>query len=514
MAPYNPVNSAYRPSRPNQPMFAVRPNPVYNPVPNNPPVKPSNLQPQPAAQPRAVQQFGAKIQQVYQVTAPPPPTQTTAQTTAQTTSASTPQVIVGGENANYVRQGFRFGNFQDFDSGIEPGQYRYLDEDEEEQLRAVEQPLLPMTTITNQPLLTTQQQSQVNDLNQLIQSGLKKACNLSTTSVFDKNKYPWIVSIGSITEKHIKTGVLIHPRWVLTVQDYMNVGIKNYIVKIGGVNLDNNSEFSIYSVINDVVHPSNRIQLLQLNSDVTSIPPIQINMNNVLKPPAIEIGWGTLSGSNKTYTLHEMIIPILNPEVCKTVFQHKFIDELNICGGYPECQNLIPCIGDTGDPLVFLDNNKFVLEAISEYHLNCEVRSGLGSWIKINKMIPWLIQYIPDLLTQSFKTQSPTPTQSFTPTPTQSFTPTPFTNSPIPIPTQSFTPTAQQVPIFRQGDVKIDNAVQTLLDYVTKQNTDRSVIVEQEKSSGFTFDSRYVIITFIIILFTLLFVVMIINLTR
>lgn len=510
MAPYNPVKSAYKPSRPNQPMFAVRPNPVYNP-----PAKPSNIQPvaQPMAQvqPRAVQQSGAKIQQVYQVTAPPPPTQTTAQTTAQTTSSSTPQVIVGGENANYIRQGFRFGNFQNFDTGIEPGQYRYLDEDEEEQLRAVEQqPLLPMTTTV--PIINQTSQQQINELNLLIQSGLKKACNFSTTSVFDKNKYPWIVSIGSITEKHIKTGVLIHPRWVLTVQDYMNIGIKNYIVKIGGINLDNNSEFSIYSVINDVVHPSNRIQLLQLNADVTNIRPVRINMRKILKPPAIEIGWGTLSGSSKTHTLHEMVIPILHPEICKTVFQNKFVEELNICGGYPECQNLIPCIGDTGDPLVFLDNNKFVLEAISEYHLNCEVRSGLGSWIKINKLAPWLVQYIPDLFTQTFKTQPPTP--SLAPIPTHSLAPT-STQSLVPTPTRP-------APIFRHGDVKIDDAVQTLLDYVTKQNTDtnvRSVIVEQEKSSNFklpsfTIDSRYVIITFIIILFTLFFVVMVINLSK
>lgn len=378
MAPYNPVNSAYRPSRPNQPVFAVRPNPVYNPMDNKP--KQPYAPPPQIQLPQGKQTVGKNLQNFRLNAPPPPPTQPPGPTPPpHTQQTSSPQIIVGGEQAGYAQRRFQLGFGQNPDVGAEPGQYRYLDEDEEERLRALQQSSTPQL-----------QQKQVDELNSLVQSGLKQACNLSTTAVFDKNKYPWIVSIGSITEKHIKTGVLIHPRWVLTVQDYMNVGLKNYIVKIGGINLDNNSEFTIQSVINDVNHPDNRLQLLQLTTDVIGIQPIKINMYNNIKPPAIELGWGTLSGSGKTYTLHEMNIPILNPEICKVVFQHKFSENLNICGGYPECQNLIPCIGDTGDPLIFLDDNgKYILEAISEYHLNCEVRSGLGSWIKISKLVPW-----------------------------------------------------------------------------------------------------------------------------
>ena len=519
MAPYNPVNSAYRPSRPNQPVFAVRPNPVQNPLENRP-SQPYNIQPQKQLQPQAKQQ-PAKLQN-FRLEPPPPPTQTTHQTTSTTQQTSSPQIIVGGEHANYARQHYQLGMIQNPYVAMDPGQYRYLDEEEEARLRALQDGGLPFTT-QQQQQQQTQPQQQVNELNLLVQSGLKQACNLSTTSVFDKNKYPWIVSIGSISEKHIKTGVLIHPRWVLTVQDYMNIGLKNYIVKIGGINLDNNSEFTIHSVINDVVHPDNRIQLLQLNTDVVGIQPIQINMDKSIKPPAIELGWGTLSGSNVTRTLHEMNIPILNPEICKVVFQSKFKEDFNICGGYPECQNLIPCIGDTGDPLIFLnDNNKYVLEAISEYHLNCEVRSGLGSWIKISKLVPWLLQYIPDLMNQNRITPTLAPTfqqlLSLTPSPTISPSPTPYQ-----LPTISPTPSPYQLPTISPTPspsitIPPNVDVQALLSLLST-NKLRSLDTEQETKSGFKlpsfkFDARYLIITFIIILFTLFFVLMIINLSR
>lgn len=507
MAPYNPVNSAYRPSRPNQPAFAVRPNPVYN-QPNKPI---QSNQPQMQIQPQqGVQQTIAQLQN-FRLDPPPPPTQTPNQTTNQTTQTNSPQIIVGGEQANYARQLYHLGMVRNPDVAAEPGQYMYLDEDEEARLRALQTGGLPLS-----PSPSPQPLQQINELNLLVQSGLKQACNLSTTSVFDKNKYPWIVSIGSITEKHIKTGVLIHPRWVLTVQDYMNIGIKNYIVKIGGVNLDNNSEFTIHTTINDVVHPDNRIQLLQLNTDVVGIQPIRINMSKDIRPPAIEVGWGTLSGSGATRTLHEMNIPILNPEICKVVFQNKFKDDLNICGGYPECQNLIPCIGDTGDPLVFLSGNKYMLEAVSEYHLNCQVRSGLGSWIKISKLVPWLLQYIPDLMNQHRvnaarrpKKQPPTTIALPTlPPPTTAALPTlPPSTTAAPPPT--LPSTTQPVTLPPNVDV------QALLSLL---NAGKPRSLESEQSSfklpSFKFDGRYLIITFIIILFTLFFVLMIINLSK
>lgn len=507
MAPYNPVNSAYRPSRPNQPAFAVRPNPVYNPVINKP-----NQPNQPQVQLPAGKQQSVTQLQNFRLDPPPPPTQTTNQTTNQTTQTNSPQIIVGGEQANYARQLYHLGMIQNPDVAVEPGQYRYEDEEEEARLRALQGSGLPLSQSSSQQPL-----QQINELNLLVQSGLKQACNLSTTSVFEKNKYPWIVSIGSISEKHIKTGVLIHPRWVLTVQDYMNIGLKNYIVKIGGVNLDNNSEFTIHSVINDVVHPDNRIQLLQLNTDVVGIQPIQINMDKNIKSPAIELGWGTLSGSGATRTLHEMNIPILNPEICKVVFQNKFKEDLNICGGYPECQNLIPCIGDTGDPLIFLnENNKYVLEAISEYHLNCEVRSGLGSWIKISKLVPWLLQYIPDLLQIRMPTLSPTPYPTLSPT--TALTPYP-TLAPTPYPTLAPTPTTapSQLPTIA-ATLPPNVDVQALLALLNAGKP-RSLDSEQETKSSFKlpsfkFDGRYLIITFIIILFTLFFVLMIINLSK
>ncbi len=378
MAPYNSVHNAYRPNRPNQPLFAAKPQQLLKPP-----------QSQQLSKPSESKKFAVGTHSTLIPTQPP--TSTSYTLTAPPTIMG-PSPIEGGYAVGAINQRFNAlgAGIVEQPSMINVGQYRdiydnyNIDGDNEYRFDTVS------------PQAQQQQQQQQQQLDQLIQSGITNACNLSSTAVFDKNKYPWIVSIGSNNIKPIKTGILIHPKWILTVQDFLNINIKDYIVKIGGINLDNNSEFTIRSVINDVKHSENRIELLQLNADVTNIKPVSINKNNI-QSNGIEVGWGTLAG-NVAKTLHELNIPILNNNICKTVFQSKFKDYINICGGYPECKNLIPCVGDTGDPLLFNVNGEYMLEGISEYHLNCEVRSGLGSWIKISNLIPWLLQYIPDLI--------------------------------------------------------------------------------------------------------------------
>lgn len=217
-------------------------------------------------------------------------------------------------------------------------------------------------------------------------------CNLSSAAVHDKNKYPWVASIqNKSTRQHIKTGVLIYSDLILSAYDTVLTDINNILVKIGGVNLDNPDEFVTRNCIGMVKHPDFNVVLLKLNEPVFSIKPIGLNiLQSGWNVNGTEIGWGSLSGQPKSKTLFEMNIPLLRPDICKNAFKSKFNENVNICGGFPECGTILPCMGDTGDPLIVNVNNEMLLEGVSEYHINCELKLGLASWVKTSALNNWI----------------------------------------------------------------------------------------------------------------------------
>jgi len=133
-----------------------------------------------------------------------------------------------------------------------------------------------------------------------------------------------------------------------------------------------------------------------LNQKINSIPPIKVNNTIIHYTRGIELGWGKLSGKN-TQSLKQIEIPIVKNDYCISAFEDKFQKNIHICGGYPDCTSVLPCIGDTGDPFVIKHQDEFLLEGISEFHINCEKKAGVGSWIRISNLIPWLKEYVYDL---------------------------------------------------------------------------------------------------------------------
>lgn len=220
-------------------------------------------------------------------------------------------------------------------------------------------------------------------------------CNLSSVAVFDKTRYPWIVSIqNKSTRQHIKTGVLIYSNLVLSAHDNVLTDVNNISVNIGGVNLDNPGEFVTRSCSGIVKHPEYNVILLKLSEPVFNIKPVTVNTGPSIYLNGIEVGWGSLSGKPGTKTLFEMNIPLLRPEVCKNAFNSKFNENVNVCGGFPNCSTILPCLGDTGDPLIVNVGNEMVLEGISQYHINCELKLGLASWVKVSAINNWIRQNV------------------------------------------------------------------------------------------------------------------------
>lgn len=239
-------------------------------------------------------------------------------------------------------------------------------------------------------------------------------CNLMSTAVFDEYKYPWIASIqNKSTGQHVKTGVLIYSDLILSMYDSVLTDVNNIVVRIGGVNLDNPVEFDTRFCSSMIKHPEYNVILLKLSEPVFNIKPIALNNSLSEYLNGVEVGWGSLSGKPKTKILFEMNVPLLRPDVCKNAFKSKFNENVNICGGFPECSTILPCIGDTGDPLIVNVNGEMKLEGISEYHIDCELKLGLASWIKVSAINNWIRQNVslspsPPPPSASSTTQPPT----------------------------------------------------------------------------------------------------------
>ena len=223
-------------------------------------------------------------------------------------------------------------------------------------------------------------------------------CNIEIKTVSNHQQYPWVVSIGTNSFQHLQSGVLIGDEWVLTGSNDMQISPEDYIVKVGGINLDNDGEFVIRQVVNIIPHTLYNVWLLQLSSKVSSIKPVTINATNIKFKSGTQIGWGKLTGhGNNTMSLHELEIPLLSRDKC-SIFQEQFINNVHLCGGYPECVSLLPCVGDTGSPLLVKFGNQMLLQGISDLSINCQdVQTGMGLWVKIESILSWLQKYVRDL---------------------------------------------------------------------------------------------------------------------
>jgi hypothetical protein len=250
------------------------------------------------------------------------------------------------------------------------------------------------------PIIIQQQvpqvvQPQVQQPQVQVQPPTQPQCNIEIKKVINHDLYPWIASIGTNSIKHVQTGVLIGPKWVLTNANSLEISLDDYIVKIGGINLDNDGEFVVRQVINIIPHTLYNAWLMELSSEVNSIKPVDINATNVKFQTGIEIGWGKLTGDGKnTGVLRELEIPFLPRQQC-SIFDEQFINNVHLCGGYPQCSTLLPCTGDTGSPLLVKFGDKMLLHGISDLNINCQQQStGLGLWISINSILSWLQRYV------------------------------------------------------------------------------------------------------------------------
>jgi secreted trypsin-like serine protease len=187
--------------------------------------------------------------------------------------------------------------------------------------------------------------------------------------------------------------MLIAPQWVISARHCTeHLDISNIIIKLGGVNLQNDDEFETMTVIEKVEHPSFDVVLLKLSQPSELSKPIKVNNNDELPEGLVvkAIGWGKLGETKGTSNILQTVdLPLVSDEECYRVFGSRFNNKSMICAGYKEGMK-DACQGDSGGPLFVETPQGDVLVGVTSWGEGC-ARSGVyGVWARLSQLNDWI----------------------------------------------------------------------------------------------------------------------------
>ena len=221
------------------------------------------------------------------------------------------------------------------------------------------------------------------------------------------NSYPWIVSLQT-NGRHFCGGSLIHSNWVMSAKHCVaqKSNMNDLMVKVGGLNLNTPSQFIQRRIKRKIEHPNIDICLLELESPITERPSIRLNGNRNLTSGTISkaLGWGLLSeGSGLLPNLLQQVnMPLVSDEDCSKSYPNQFDSVSEVCAGY-ELGGKDACQGDSGGPLIIqrvstanLDGQTLI--GITSWGDGCARAKKYGVWAKVASIIPWIKDYIPNLI--------------------------------------------------------------------------------------------------------------------
>jgi len=221
-------------------------------------------------------------------------------------------------------------------------------------------------------------------------------------AVANSRRFPWMVSLQN-NGKHFCGAMLIHPSWILTAKHCLKV-TSSPLIMIGGLDLNNTTEFIMRKIAKTVEHPDLDVALIQLEQPVTDRTPIKVNNNPNINPGVNTeaIGWGRLSENGSlTSILQEVVLPVVGNEKCSSLYSDKFQPNNHMCAGYDQGQK-DACQGDSGGPLIIMwDENDLstqFLVGVTSWGIGCARQGKYGVWVRTSTIIPWLTQNIPDFV--------------------------------------------------------------------------------------------------------------------
>ncbi|XP_052105152.1 suppressor of tumorigenicity 14 protein-like isoform X2 [Mytilus californianus] len=102
------------------------------------------------------------------------------------------------------------------------------------------------------------------------------------------------------------------------------------------------------------------------------------------------VGWGTTKGTGHDDILKQTPMPIEDTQTCNNTSNLKGdITDYMFCGGFKEGKN-DACQGDSGGPLMCLDGDKYRLQGIVSWGIDCAKPNLPGVYADVFKVLAWI----------------------------------------------------------------------------------------------------------------------------
>ncbi|CEF67615.1 Peptidase S1 domain and Peptidase S1A, chymotrypsin-type family and Trypsin-like cysteine/serine peptidase domain-containing protein [Strongyloides ratti] len=226
------------------------------------------------------------------------------------------------------------------------------------------------------------------------------------------NSWPWIGQIVNENGTHVCGSTLVGKRFLLTAAHCFgdvkskNDIYENYSVLLGSNERNKGEKYEIETIS---IHPYYKrnfiayeydIAIIKLTEPVNinkKITPIKISKNPVNRyRVCVVAGWGMTSedGDQATF-LKELQLPVLSNEICNDFMHYRgLVNTLSsFCAGYSDGRD-DACKGDSGGPLMCLDNESWEIHGIVSWGVGCAKRGYPGIYTSVYLVKSWIFSEI------------------------------------------------------------------------------------------------------------------------
>jgi len=227
-------------------------------------------------------------------------------------------------------------------------------------------------------------------------------------TIAQKNAWPWMLGLVENQDSGPLCGAaLIHPKWAITAAHCVEAGrgevvSADYFQIVSGIiDYEQDYQSHMHSIKRVISHPNydsvlvdNDIALLELQSEITGIPPLDIFSGDISTYTGTVLGWGAIS-HNGIYSdqLREVSLPVVSFQTCVESTDY-IVTENMFCAGYPE-GGKDACHGDSGGPFVIYENHHWQLAGIVSWGEDCAKPGNYGFFTNVPNYYYYILSYVP-----------------------------------------------------------------------------------------------------------------------